>query len=86
MSTIHPYQPVSCGFYDCIVEKITFKEVVKIIFLKQKNKVEIETVIEDVFTKKGIEYIKTKEQFIIRLDELVSVDLEKNDKIGCSIK
>lgn len=80
------YQPISCNYYDYLLELATFKKLVSIVYIEHKVNLEINSIIVDVYTKKGIEFLKTKHDIIIRLDQIVSVDNKLNTNESCSIK
>lgn len=80
------YQPISCSYYDYLLELATFKKLVSIVYLEHKVNLEINSIIVDVYTKKGIEFLKTKHDIIIRLDQIVSVDNKLNTNESCSVK
>ena len=85
MKNSKPYQAVSCGFYEFLIEKATFKILVDIVYLSDNTQISIKSIIIDVFTKKGEEFIKTESEKIIRLDSLVSVDNRVKDNKNCAI-
>jgi transcriptional antiterminator Rof (Rho-off) len=67
------YKPIDCNLYDVLLAKATYKERVKIKLLKGGRKVEVESIIIDVFTKEGIEYLQTDNHALIRLDNIDAV-------------
>jgi Rho-binding antiterminator len=71
-----PYIPISCSFHDILLDRSTRKKEVRIVYLAGKGKSELLGIIEDVFTKKKVEYLKIRNGPIIRLDALISVDEE----------
>lgn len=73
------YQPIACSIYDHI-EIMAMRGTVQLIVYKQGNEiVEITSKIHDVFSKDKEEFIRVKENQIIRLDRLIKLgDIEIN--------
>jgi Rho-binding antiterminator len=69
------YKPIACGLYDELELRALRKQMVKLTFQNDKNENElIECVIADLFSKDKIEFLKTTEGKIIRLDDIVELD------------
>jgi len=72
------YQPISCYFYDLLIEFATKKETVEVTYLMDNTPQNILDVsILDVFTQKGEEFMKLSSGQLIRLDHLISVNDHK---------
>ena len=69
------YNAISCNFYDFLLAKATLKEEVQILYKDEHQKeISIREMIVDVYTKEGVEYLKLKNEQIIRLDYLLAVE------------
>ena len=79
------YTPIDCHFYDYLLECATLKKCIKITYFDLNNRKEIESIILDVYTKSGVEYLLTSCKTIIQLDHLVSVGIRLNNSNGCVI-
>lgn len=79
------YKPIACSYHDFLLEVATFKKNIAIVYLENDLEKEITTSIVDVYTKKGEEFLITKTNLTIRLDQLISVDNKLNTDESCSI-
>ena len=69
------YKPIACGLYDELELRALRKQKVNLLFINDKNKNEsIDCVITDLFSKDKIEYLKTDNGRIIRLDNIIEMD------------
>lgn len=69
------YKPIACGLYDELELRALRKQVVRLTFQNDKNENElIECIISDLFSKDKIEFLKTNDGKIIRLDDLLELD------------
>lgn len=69
------YKPIACGLYDELELRALRKQTVKLIFTNAKNENEtIECVIADLYSKDKIEFLKTTDGKIIRLDDVLELD------------
>ena len=69
------YVPIDCNYYDVILLAATRKLPVEIIYLTESGKSEtISSVVSDVKTINGEEYLYPVGAIPIRLDRLVAVD------------
>lgn len=69
------YKPIACGLYDELELRALRKQKVKIVFLNDKKENGIvECVIADLFSKNKVEYLKTEDGNIIRLDDVIELD------------
>lgn len=69
------YKPIACGLYDELELRALRKQKVNLLFINDKNENEsIDCVISDLFSKDKIEYLKTNDGRIIRLDNIIEMD------------
>ncbi|MBE0550942.1 MAG: hypothetical protein IH619_00995 [Ignavibacterium sp.] len=69
------YKPIACGLYDELELRALRKQVVRLTFQNDKNENElIECIISDLFSKDKIEFLKTNDGKIIRLDDVLELD------------
>jgi len=69
------YKPIACGLYDELELRALRKQTVDLTFLNNKNVNEtIACVIADLFSKDKIEFLKTSDGKIIRLDDIIELD------------
>ncbi len=69
------YKPIACGLYDELELRAIRKQRVKLIFQNDKKGNEvIECIISDLFSKDKIEFLKTSDGKIIRLDDILELD------------
>ena len=69
------YKPIACGLYDELEIRALRKQKITLKFLNDKNETEIiECVIADLFSKDKTEFLKTTDERIIRLDDIVELD------------
>jgi transcriptional antiterminator Rof (Rho-off) len=70
-----PYTPISCSLHDELEARATRRTTAAIEFTGNDGPLHlVRTIIVDVFSRAGVEYLKTFEGTVIRLDALVSVD------------
>jgi Rho-binding antiterminator len=68
------YQPISCDYYDELTLLAMRRTACPIIYKKEDGtEVTVETVIQDIFTRNGEEFLLLPDGLEIRLDQLVSV-------------
>lgn len=80
------YMPINCSYYDYLLELSTLKKEVLIQFKTiDDTKDEIISIIKDVYTKKGAEYLLTSEDLEIRLDKLITVNHQDVITTSCKI-
>ncbi|MGF1638578.1 MAG: hypothetical protein ACFCUU_15985 [Cyclobacteriaceae bacterium] len=71
----HSYKPIDCSYHDLLLDRATRKKSCRIIYKNDDNMVEtVESVIVDVYTKSGEEFMLLENKHLIRLDKLISVD------------
>ncbi|MDY0081644.1 MAG: hypothetical protein RBR74_00545 [Ignavibacteriaceae bacterium] len=69
------YKPIACGLYDELELRALRKQKINILFSNDKNENEsINCVITDLFSKDKTEYLKTDNDRIIRLDNIIEMD------------
>jgi len=69
------YKPIACGLYDELELRALRKQKITLKFLNDINEAEIiECVIADLFSKDKTEFLKTTDERIIRLDDIVELD------------
>lgn len=69
------YKPIACGLYDELELRAIRKQRLKLIFQNDKKGNEvIECIISDLFSKDKIEFLKTSDGKIIRLDDILELD------------
>ena len=78
------YKPISCSYHDYLLELATFKKLVPIVYLHDNIEVKTESIIVDVYTKKGAEFLITKNGITIQLDHLISVNTKLKQDENCS--
>ena len=70
------YKPIACGLYDELELRALRKKIIKLTFQNDKNDNEIiECIIADLFSKDKIEFLKTNHGRIIRLDDVLEMDV-----------
>ncbi len=71
-----PYQPISCNFYDLLLDAATRKQVVPLVLYSptMEGTISLEATILDVFTRKGEEFMTLGNGEEVRLDRIVSVN------------
>lgn len=78
------YKPIACSYHDYLLELATFKKLVPIVYLEGDKTIEIETIIVDVYTKTKEEFLITKSNVTIRLDQLISVNNKLKEDETCN--
>lgn len=69
------YKPIACGLYDELELRALRKNKINLVFRNSLNEVEIiDCVIADLFSNNKVEYLKTDDGTIIRLDEIIELD------------
>ncbi|MCK7526517.1 MAG: Rho-binding antiterminator [Ignavibacteriales bacterium] len=69
------YKPIACGLYDELELRALRKQKVTLTFLNDNGETEtIECIIADLFSKDKTEFLKTTDERIIRLDDIVELD------------
>lgn len=68
------YQPIDCNYYDELVLFAMRKKKVTINYRAEgKEEVCIESIIKDVYSKEGEEFLLLENEKAIRLDQLIAV-------------
>ncbi|MBS4035295.1 MAG: hypothetical protein KGZ85_12570 [Ignavibacterium sp.] len=69
------YKPIACGLHDELELRALRKSKIEISFTDESNSIQtIACVIDDIFSKDKIEYLKTDNGLLIRLDDIVELD------------
>ncbi|MFK7807933.1 MAG: Rho-binding antiterminator [Saprospiraceae bacterium] len=72
------YKPIDCNIYDELVLLIMRKRKIKLEFLNGKDATtEAETVLTNIYTKEGEEFITLQNGKDIRLDKILKIDGEE---------
>lgn len=69
------YHPIACGYYDVLEIAAMHREVVDLVygdFEGQQHK--IQGFIENIWAKDGEEFLRMRDGFTLRLDQLISVN------------
>ena len=70
-----PYQPISCGLHDQLLAHATLRRNCTISYRDDMGQLQkTESLIQDVYTRDGAEYMKLEDGTIIRLDRLVQIE------------
>lgn len=85
MQTKTIYKPISCSFYDKILEMATLKKRVSIQYLEINQKKTIESIIKDVFTQNKEEFLLTDGGHKIRLDNIIKINHLQNFGNTCAM-
>lgn len=80
------YQPIDCSYHDMLLEKATFNKLVDIIYLKNSDIQKVSSIIRNVYTERGSEFMTLDNKTIIRLDRIISIDGNKLPDSNCSIQ
>ncbi len=76
------YQPIACTLYDHFEHLITRKQ--KVILITEETT--IETVLVNIYAKKGEEYVELENGDVLRLDSIIKIDnLNTGEFIQCKI-
>lgn len=69
------YEPIDCSDHDKLEALATLRQIARISYRGADGATEqVEDLIEDVFARDGVEYLRTAGGRELRLDALVSVD------------
>lgn len=69
------YKPIACGLYDEIELRALRKQMVKLTFQNDNKENELlECIVADLFSKDKVEFLKTSDEKIIRLDDILELD------------
>ena len=69
-----PYHPIDCSFYDRLEEAITLKNIVVLEVGDVERTRELKTILVDLFIEDKIEWLRTREDEKIRLDQIQSLN------------
>lgn len=79
-----PYKPISCDFHELLLAKATLKERCYIVYTSSAEEIKIESIIIDVYTKSGEEFMLLENGTIIRLDHIISLNDTHLPDISCT--
>lgn len=85
---VQEYQPIDCSFHDVLLDRITRKKVVDIVYSSPDGKHQTSKHIRllDVYTRQKQEFLVMADELTIRLDQIVSVDgLVRPNNFSCEI-
>jgi Rho-binding antiterminator len=69
------YEPIDCSDHDKLEALATLRQIARISYRSADGATEqVEDLIEDVYARDGVEYLRTAGGRELRLDALVSVD------------
>lgn len=69
------YKPIACGLYDELELRALRKQMVKLTFQNDNKENELlECIVADLFSKDKVEFLKTSDEKIIRLDDILELD------------
>jgi Rho-binding antiterminator len=68
------YIPINCSFYDELEALATLGRRVRVVYLDDSAKVEVQGVIRDLYTRDSVEYMLLDNGVSFRLDKLVEID------------
>ena len=68
------YKPISCDFHSYLEHYATSREVVRLVWKEEEKLIENEVSINDLYTKKGEEFIVLSNALTLRLDQIVSIN------------
>ena len=74
MLTMEKYVPINCDFYDELESLATIGKAVRMVYLDNSARVEVQGVIRDLFTKESVEFARLDSGVIFRLDKLIEID------------
>ena len=74
------YRPINCSFYDLLLALATQRKPVNLVYWQDKTPQNVSgSVIKDVYTKKGMEFMELSSGEVIRLDRVIYAGLTKKD-------
>ena len=68
------YKPINCSFHDLLLDRASRKVDSEIVYTVEEKKNSYQGKIIDVYSSKGEEFLKGENEFVIRLDQIVSLD------------
>lgn len=70
-----PYHPIDCGLHDVLEASAVRRRPCRIRYREPDGSVEeVRTVIADIFTRDGAEFVRLEAGPVVRLDRLETVD------------
>lgn len=68
------YVPIDCGVHDQLLERATLGQRTEIVYHADNGQVvSVRDVIEDVFSRRGAEYLRFQGGLEIRLDKIIEI-------------
>lgn len=80
-----PYYPIDCAFHDLLLDRATRKQIVKLKYYQAGEVVAIASIIKDVYTKNGEEFMILEHNLKIRLDMIRSIDGQELSTGSCKL-
>lgn len=80
------YKPINCDFHELLLAKATLKVVCEIKYALKTKEIIVNSIIVDVYTKKGEEFMLLKSGKTIRLDHIISVNDDIIPEFSCTFK
>ena len=68
------YKPINCSFHDLLLDRASRKVISEIVYTAEEKRNTYRGKIVDVFSSKGEEFLEGEKEFVIRLDQIVSLD------------
>lgn len=68
------YTPIDCDFYDRFEAWATLRTELKLSYNNNGTQTQLTDTIIDLFVKQHVEYMRTKSDAVIRLDQIISVE------------
>lgn len=69
------YEPIDCSDHDRLESLATLRQIARISYRRDDGETgEVEDLIEDLYARDGVEYLRTAAGVELRLDLLVNVD------------
>ncbi len=69
------YRPINCSFYDLLLALATQRKSINLVYLQDKVPQNVSgSIIKDVYTKEGAEFMELSSGEVIRLDRIVKIN------------
>lgn len=67
-----PYKPIDCDVHDRLLERATLRRPTEVTYRNDQGSLAVcHDVIEDVFSRRGAEYVRLRSGVEVRLDKLI---------------
>ena len=73
-TVMEKYIPNNCDFYDELEALATIGKRVRMVYLDQSARVEVQGIIRNLYTRESVEYMTLDTGVTFRLDKLVEID------------